>query len=139
MRDSIWAVPNFSEDEEQTYAATNALIDLSKQAHAEFNVLQNSPEYIQDAWRQEQANKITAVKTEIAVTKLFNKTPGITLQDKLLYCNMCNCCDRHKINRPSTFKKWIELPVSNLSCSDKLNMCQCECRHTARFICRTLA
>jgi len=45
--------------------------------------------------------------------------------------NLCNCCERHQINKPFSFVKWVDTPISN----NKLN-CPCDCRHQARMICR---
>jgi len=57
---------------------------------------------------------------------------GNTYQDKLNTLSQCNCCERHKINRPRIFSHWFDLPYSNLT----ENTCHCECRHIARWICR---
>ena len=66
----------------------------------------------------------------------FNNIPGNTWQQKLDHCNQCNCCTRHSINRPTSFKPWIETNFSNTPPHLKENMCKCNCRHNARFICR---
>ena len=66
---------------------------------------------------------------------MFKSIPGTSWQQKLEHCNNCTCCYRHSINRPRFFKPWVELPFSDTPQSIK-NMCQCPCRHNARFICR---
>ena len=45
----------------------------------------------------------------------------------------CKCCERHTRNRPSCLHKYTETPW--LGC--KVKGCQCICRHSARFLCRT--
>ena len=57
---------------------------------------------------------------------------GSNYQEKLDYLNKCNCCEKHKINRPNRFSPWIELPFHYT----QTLTCACDCRHMARFICR---
>ena len=64
----------------------------------------------------------------------FVAIPGITFQDKLDYLNQCNCCARHKINKPKKFQAWIDTPATNTPFSHKV--CNFDCRHLARWICR---
>jgi len=48
--------------------------------------------------------------------------------------NDCSCCPSHQINKPSELKPWTELhPTHNWD-----NLCQCDCRHRARWICREM-
>ena len=72
------------------------------------------------------------------VMNLFNKRcqeiKGESWQDKIDTLNQCNCCEMHKINKPSTFSVWYELPFHNSQNTD----CKCNCRHMARHICRTI-
>ena len=44
----------------------------------------------------------------------------------------CNCCERHKINRPKNIVPWIDTQISYR----KYNNCKCYCRQFSRFICR---
>ena len=46
----------------------------------------------------------------------------------------CDCCDRHKINRPNSLQPWIDTPFQN--CGEANYPCKCKCRHMSRFICR---
>tara|TARA_B100000965_G_scaffold139764_1_gene116346 strand:+ start:228 stop:569 length:342 start_codon:yes stop_codon:yes gene_type:complete len=64
--------------------------------------------------------------------RVLNSIPGENYKEKLEYLSKCNCCERHKKNKPVKFEKWIELPVNNT----EEKTCPCECRHVARFICR---
>ena len=59
---------------------------------------------------------------------------GETWQDKLDTLNKCQCCEKHKINKPLKFDVWYELPFHNTH--DRT--CACNCRHMARHICRTI-
>lgn len=62
----------------------------------------------------------------------INSVPGLTFQLKLDYLSQCNCCDRHQVNKPTTFTIWQDTPFSN----NERGSCSCSCRHIARFICR---
>lgn len=65
----------------------------------------------------------------------MESTYTITGAQKLLDAlNECNCCCRHKLNRPSKLEQWIETPVKN----KPLPQCKCDCRHKARFVCREM-
>ena len=61
-----------------------------------------------------------------------SKTP----QEKLDIIGNCKCCEAHQINRPRYFAFWEE-SESGRHVNDKFPYgCECDCRHTARFICR---
>ena len=45
---------------------------------------------------------------------------------------LCNCCERHQINKPFSFVKWVDTPMSNNTAVN----CSCCCRQQARMICR---
>lgn len=69
----------------------------------------------------------------ISISQQIHNIQGITLQDKLVTLNRCNCCTRHTTNKPTTFlPSFILLPNSN----SKYNYCTCNCRHLSRWICR---
>jgi hypothetical protein len=59
---------------------------------------------------------------------------GESWQDKINTLNKCNCCPRHKINRPTNMQVWYELPINSYGPP----ACTCDCRHMARHICRTI-
>ena len=59
---------------------------------------------------------------------------GETWQDKIDTLNMCNCCERHQINKPSKFDVWYETPFNYTQNTS----CVCECRFLSRAICRTI-
>lgn len=51
--------------------------------------------------------------------------------------NKCNCCERHKNNKP-TVKQYYDgfVPNYSTSCNLNNNLCNCPCRHIIRHICR---
>ena len=66
---------------------------------------------------------------------LFKRVPGNTWIKKLNKLNECNCCLKHQIRKPSELEPWVEVQPyeKQLQFTQK---CKCNCRHTARFICR---
>lgn len=70
---------------------------------------------------------------------------NLSEQENLNFLANCNCCKKHQILKPKLFQKWIETPnnrglnlyTSNTNPVTNTRYCKCECRHTARFICRT--
>jgi len=69
-------------------------------------------------------------------------SPSIQLiLDKL---TECNCCQKHKLNKPRLYIKWIDTNnnkglyplISNTNPYTNDLYCKCECRHIARMICR---
>ena len=62
---------------------------------------------------------------------------GSTPENEIIKLNQCNCCQRHKVNKPKKLEPWIELPYNNTSKSNFT--CLCDCRHKARWICRKYA
>jgi hypothetical protein len=71
--------------------------------------------------------------------------PHISPQENLNLLANCNCCETHQILKPKIFTKWIETnpnkglnpATSNTNPATGNIYCNCECRHIARFICRT--
>ena len=49
----------------------------------------------------------------------------------------CNCCDRHKIDRPTAYLPREQTPMKTDK-SPYENPCKCGCRILSRFICREL-
>lgn len=71
--------------------------------------------------------------------------PNFNNNQEMLYkLSKCNCCKTHQINKPVKYEKWIELPknngsnkrISNTNPNTNKLYCNCDCRHTARWICR---
>ena len=79
----------------------------------------------------------------MVMTRIFvpnNSTP----ENELIKLKNCNCCNKHKLNKPTELVTWIELPMNhNLGTQnsnknyDNTLICKCDCRHKARWICRT--
>lgn len=65
---------------------------------------------------------------------LFKSIDGETWQEKLDTLIMCDCCERHKKDKPSIISPWKDTPLTRTRLSD--HECHCDCRHLARFICR---
>ena len=87
---------------------------------------------------QEESNKIIEIcnnwNNSINSSQPYVKT-DFEKNNMILILNSCNCCERHKINRPKCLEKYIETTFKD---DDKSkHMCQCQCRHIARFICRS--
>ena len=59
--------------------------------------------------------------------------PEIVKSIYIKVLNTCTCCEKHKINKPSTYSKWVETPFNRT----QDNNCLCPCRHYSRWICRT--
>ena len=63
---------------------------------------------------------------------------GDSMESKLDNLNRCNCCERHQTNKPSTLSPWQECVSNGLyEWSWANQFCGCDCRHMARWICRT--
>ena len=79
----------------------------------------------------EQMNKCEDVKFDTCVEMIT----GETAQEKLDTLSKCKCCDRHETNKPQNYVPWVERESND---SDKTYvLCECDCRHLARIICRT--
>ena len=53
-------------------------------------------------------------------------------QKMLTKLNTCNCCRKHRVDRPEKLDIWTNTTFNNTQDPD----CQCACRHTARYVCR---
>lgn len=71
---------------------------------------------------------------EELLLKALVALPGNTWDLKFKVCTDCECCIRHKFNRPSKIQILEEDPNINY---EKSNECKCTCRHMARWICRS--
>tara|TARA_B100001093_G_scaffold466030_1_gene484146 strand:+ start:45 stop:512 length:468 start_codon:yes stop_codon:yes gene_type:complete len=65
---------------------------------------------------------------------LFYKNRIMHKEETLKILNMCKCCERHQIKRPKTLTKWVDIELNN---NWQHHICECECRHLARYICRS--
>ena len=69
----------------------------------------------------------------LLIDNAIDSIPGNNYQDKLNYLNTCNCCERHKNNKPSLFTFWTETQQNT---DYTIRNCRCNCRHVSRIICR---
>lgn len=58
-----------------------------------------------------------------------NKTKIFEALTELHYCD---CCEKHQIGKPCIPVKWVD----NKMATPNVFSCSCDCRHTARMICR---
>ena len=65
---------------------------------------------------------------------LFDTVIGDNYNDKLYNLSLCECCDRHKTNKPFLFITWVETPPKENQATSL--SCTCMCRHISRHICR---
>jgi hypothetical protein len=83
-----------------------------------------------------ETNDITSdlfMKLTVTFLNCKNEIPGI-LKD-------CKCCERHRVNFPRKFEKWIETDVTDRAWSiggGPGELCMCPCRHLTRMICRQI-
>jgi len=62
-----------------------------------------------------------------------NKISEFTKEKYVKSLNTCNCCSRHKIDRPTKLESWVETPFND----NPTIYCKCQCRHYSRMICRS--
>ena len=70
--------------------------------------------------------------------KAFLKIPGDSWKEKLDYCASCKCCTRHQTFRPTRLIHWTDDMATRDIPISQLTPCKCNCRHLARFICRSI-
>ena len=70
------------------------------------------------------------------IYEMFKEIDGNTPQEKLNTLANCNCCDRHKKNKPIIFQYWRDIEHTNSNQEMNILDCGCDCRHSARMICR---
>lgn len=71
---------------------------------------------------------------------------ALSLSNQLMLNKLaqCNCCQKHKHNKPTLYAKWIDTIYNKGLCPQISNTnpftnelyCKCDCRHNARMICR---
>ena len=65
---------------------------------------------------------------------IFYNNRIISNEEVVKTLSMCNCCARHKIDRPKTLATWVDTPFHDRQGTN----CSCNCRHLSRFICRDI-
>ena len=72
---------------------------------------------------------------EKARKEVIAEVPGDTSQEKLDLLLKCDCCERHKRDKPGSLND-THLCSMGLSCSTVVPDCKCSCRNVARWIVR---
>jgi len=81
--------------------------------------------------------RMEEARPQMLLHDAFLKIPGATWKAKLNHCASCKCCTRHQTFRPRELVRWQEPEeVGDGFDETKLEQCDCNCRHMARFICR---
>lgn len=80
--------------------------------------------------REIQSINMISIMNQCNIDKLFAEK----LVDGL---SKCNCCDRHKIDRPTAYLPREQVPMK-FGKRPYENPCKCSCRILSRFICREL-
>jgi hypothetical protein len=63
----------------------------------------------------------------------------LSSQEKLNIINNCTCCEIHQQKRPRFYSPWVDTNSTRgqfLKHPFNPSSCPCNCRQTARFICR---
>lgn len=78
--------------------------------------------------------------------EIIDEEPINALSNQLMLDKLaqCNCCQKHKLNKPKLYVKWIDTiynkglypQISNTNPLTNDLYCKCNCRHNARMICR---
>ena len=52
---------------------------------------------------------------------------------------LCDCCERHEVDKPAEYEPWFGTDQEQATSARKSvtsKICPCDCRHTARAVCR---
>jgi len=66
--------------------------------------------------------------------KLFYNNRIISKEEVVKTFSQCDCCERHKINRPKKLAPFIDTVFH----ATFIARCKCHCRQFSRFICREI-
>ena len=59
----------------------------------------------------------------------------LTAENVVSTLSSCNCCIRHKKNRPNKLNTYNHYNAINFTFNKPHSSCKCPCRHMSRFIC----
>ena len=59
----------------------------------------------------------------------------LSAKNVILTLSSCNCCIRHKKNRPNKLNTYNHVDDENFTFDKADSRCKCPCRHMSRFIC----
>jgi len=65
---------------------------------------------------------------------LFYNNRIVSKEEVVKILGMCDCCERHKINRPKKMAPWVDTEFHGTT----IKSCPCHCRQFSRFICREI-
>ena len=65
---------------------------------------------------------------------IFYNNRIVSKEEVVKTFSMCDCCERHKINRPKNLAPWIDAVFHDRV----ITRCLCHCRSFSRFICRQI-
>ena len=68
----------------------------------------------------------------MTVYSVFYNNRIVPREEVIETLSKCNCCERHKINRPKKLAPWVDTPFHDAI----INNCPCHCRQFALMICR---
>ena len=67
---------------------------------------------------------------------LFYKNRIVSREEVVETFSKCDCCERHKINRPKKLAPWVDTDFHDTVIT--ITSCPCHCRQFSRFICREI-
>ena len=65
---------------------------------------------------------------------LFYNNRIVSREEVVETFSKCDCCERHKINRPKKLAPWVDTDFHDTV----IRSCSCHCRQFSRFICREI-
>tara|TARA_Y100000389_G_scaffold180835_1_gene195962 strand:- start:31 stop:444 length:414 start_codon:yes stop_codon:yes gene_type:complete len=65
---------------------------------------------------------------------LFYNNRIVSREEVVETFSKCDCCERHKINRPKNLAPWVDTDFHDIV----IRGCPCHCRQFSRFICREI-
>ena len=65
---------------------------------------------------------------------LFYNNRIVSKEEVVKTFGICDCCERHKINRPKKLAPWVDTEFHGIGIMN----CLCHCRQFSRFICREI-
>lgn len=65
---------------------------------------------------------------------IFYNNKIISNEEVVKTLSLCNCCERHKIDKPKLLAPWVDTQFHGI----QERNCSCNCRHLSRFICREI-
>lgn len=106
----------------------------------------NAVELIQKKAKNMLKNKIRAFESmmmfvfdsgltlSLKKNNLFYKNRIVSKEEVVETLGKCDCCERHKINRPKKLAPWVDTDFHDTV----IRSCPCHCRQFSRFICREI-